>query len=587
MSQAETIHRAVPHRGGATAAPTAGQGTGPVPTTMIAVFMLTLLPPAYFYVGGTLFTPERILMMILFVPFLVKLFAGGAGRIRTMDILMLFWGRWIILTLVYHHGPGRFPYAAITAVELVGGYLAGRVLIRNAAAYRTFVKALLWTMILLLPVALVELFTNRNLLQEIFGTVFGTYRKANSSYGRWGMERVMAGFNHPILFGLYCSMALASAYLLYQSFMKRVLVMMFTFAMTFMSLSAGPLIAAVVQAGLLVWGKITGERWWLLAGLTAFCYVTVDMLSNRTPITILINYITFNPATAWTRVNTFNFGILEVWANPVFGIGLNDWARPSWLTGSVDNFWLLMAMRHGIPGFVLIFAGTLLHCRAIWSSQIPSAEVRAYRTGYLITVISLFLTLSTVHIWGAVSVFVMFFLGAGGWFVDAVGKEEMDERAAPAAGPGAPAGPRRSPGRAGAGTAPDGRPPPRRYPRVWPRPGPQAVSARRGTAPRRASAGSSAEAASARPARRNRHGKEAPGRMRAAGRRRGPCARHGARWPPAERGTADRRPARRVGRRAAFPTAGKRVRRRDAGAAPAGRCRASKGTSGCRCRETR
>ena len=429
MSHAQTIGRgpSAPMTARGTRTPVAAPAR--VPTLLLTIFMLSLLPPVYFYIGTVLFTPERVLLMILFIPFLVKLLSKAAGPIQKMDIFMLLWGFWIVVTLVVHHGLPRLPYGLITMVELVGGYLAGRILVRNAASYRTFIKLLLWTLILLLPPALVELLTNRNLLQEIFGAIAGTYNKGGSSYGRMGMERVMGGFAHPILFGLYCSMGLASAYLLYDNFMKRVLVLAFTMAMTFMSLSSGPLLAANIQAGLLIWGWVTRGRWWLLAGITTFCYVTIDLLSNRTPITILINYVTFNPATAWTRVNIYHFGIKEVWASPVFGIGLNDWARPYWLTGSVDNFWLLIAMRHGIPGFLLIFLGMLLHCRAIWKSPIASAKIRSYRTGYLITVISLFLTLSTVHIWGAVSVFVMFFLGAGAWFVDVA--PEKQEVSAP------------------------------------------------------------------------------------------------------------------------------------------------------------
>ena len=39
-----------------------------------------------------------------------------------------------------------------------------------------------------------------------------------------------------------------------------------------------------------------------------------------------------------------------------------------------------------------------------------------YRSGYLIALCGLILTLSTVHIWGPVTVFVMAYLGAGAWF---------------------------------------------------------------------------------------------------------------------------------------------------------------------------
>jgi len=47
-------------------------------------------------------------------------------------------------------------------------------------------------------------------------------------------------------------------------------------------------------------------------------------------------------------------------AHPVFGIGYGDWARPNWIPASVDNFWLLTAMRHGVPGLGFLAAAFIL-----------------------------------------------------------------------------------------------------------------------------------------------------------------------------------------------------------------------------------
>jgi len=393
--------------------------TAAVPALLIAIFMMSLLPPAYFFIGSLRLSPDRLLMLILFVPMVLKFLTGQAGRVQTCDILIILFSLWMIITLVIHHGLERLNYSIISVVEMLGGYLAGRVLVRSAAAYRTFMKFILLTLLFLLPIGLMELFTNYNFLQQTFGAFMPHYVKGWSSYGRMGMERVMAGFAHPILYGLFCSMALASAAAIFgTSFFRWLGIVLFVIGMTFMSLSSGPLIAVAIQLGLLLWGKITGNKWWVLAILFSSAYITVDLLSNRTPITIMINYITFNPVSAWTRVNIYTFGIKEVWDSPLIGIGMNDWRRPVWLTGSVDNFWLLNAMRHGIPGFLLILATMFTLCRIIWRAQIPSTELRRWRTGYMIVIAGLFMTLCTVHIWAEVAVFVFFFLGAGLWFVD-------------------------------------------------------------------------------------------------------------------------------------------------------------------------
>ncbi len=403
-----------------------------VPTLLIGIFIISLLPPIYFFIGTLRLSTDRLLLLILFIPMVLKFVGGQAGRIQLCDVLIILFSIWLIITFVFHHGLERLNYSIISMVEILGAYLAGRVLVRSAAAYRTFMMLFLLSMLFLLPFGLVELFTNRNILQEVFGQFFPHYVKGRTSYGRMGLERVMAGFPHPILFGLFCSVAFASAAAVFgKSAFRWLAVALFVVGMTFMSLSSGPLIAIAAQLVLLLWGKITGGKWWLFALLFWSAYITVDLLSNRTPITIMINYITFNPATAWARVNIYTFGIREVWANPLFGIGLNDWARPYWLTGSVDNFWLLNAMRHGVPGFLFVFGTMLALCRAICKADIPSAELRRWRTGYIITVTGLVVTLCTVHIWSEVAVFVFFFLGAGMWFTEAATRNADGEDAPP------------------------------------------------------------------------------------------------------------------------------------------------------------
>ena len=390
------------------------------PVLLIVIFFLSLQPPIYFFIGTMRLSPDRLLMLILFIPMVLKFLGGQAGRFQASDVLLILFSIWLTITFVYHHGLERLNYSIISVVEILGAYLTGRILVRSEVAYRTFMKIFLLVMLCLLPIGLVELFTNQNILQQTFGQFFPHYVKGKTSYGRMGMERVMAGFAHPILFGLFCSMAFASAAAVFgKGAFRWLAIALFVVGMTFMSLSSGPLIAIAVQLVLLLWGRVTGDKWWLFASLFWSAYIAVDLLSNRTPITIMINYITFNPVTAWTRVNIYTFGIREVWASPIFGIGLNDWARPSWLTGSVDNFWLLNAMRHGVPGFLFMFGAMITVCWAICKADIPSVELRRWRTGYVITLIGLLVTLCTVHIWSEVAVFVFFFLGAGMWFTEA------------------------------------------------------------------------------------------------------------------------------------------------------------------------
>ena len=184
--------------------------------------------------------------------------------------------------------------------------------------------------------------------------------------------------------------------------------------MTFTSLSSAPLLAAAVQIGIIGWGWITRNAWWVLIGMVVLGYLVIDLLSNRSPVQVLISYLTFNSGTAYWRLHIWTYGSAEVWRHPLFGIGLNDWTRPDWMgTASVDNFWLLTTMRYGLPAFLLLVAGIVANVVQI-ARQDLSDRLADFRRGHVIALVSLAITLCTASRLGRdLFAFVMFYLGAG------------------------------------------------------------------------------------------------------------------------------------------------------------------------------
>jgi hypothetical protein len=174
----------------------------------------------------------------------------------------------------------------------------------------------------------------------------------------------------------------------------------------------------------IVWGAIflrTGKAWILLLILAAIAYVLIDLLSNRTPIRVFFSYATFSPHTAYWRGIIFDWGMRNVWANPLFGLGLNDWVRPSFMSsGSMDNFWLVMAVRYGIPGFLTIAAGYAIAMWRVGRCDFSGdAAMILLRRAWMFTFLGLTFTLCTVHIWTSLYSYVFFLFGAGMWFITA------------------------------------------------------------------------------------------------------------------------------------------------------------------------
>ena len=421
--------RAGPDRAGqATSARATGSGL------LLALFFLVVLLPIHLEMGGQRIGPVRIFLLLTFIPFGVRLFAGKAGRFTAVDGCLLGFVSLMVLTFLYHHGMERFPYAMVQAVEVYGGYLAGRMLVRSLADYQRFIRYFLVVLLVLLPFAVDELLHSRMLISEFFS---GTFDVVNNNQAfRFGLARVQVVFPHSILYGLFCSLALASVFYLYQHRLARLLpYLALVIAMTVMALSSAPIISVALQLAMILWDKLTRGAWKLLAGLFALVWLLLDLVTNRGAVVIFVENMTLDPATGWWRIHIWTWGTRTVLNYPLLGIGLNDWVRPFWLSSSVDNFWLLMAMRHGLPAVILLLLAFGLHCRFVMAAKDLAPVARMARTGYAVTLVGLIFTLVTVHVWDSMAVFTMFFLGIGAVFYTAAPEAAVLPESGPESGP--------------------------------------------------------------------------------------------------------------------------------------------------------
>lgn len=399
--------------------------------------MIALLLPFSFILGGVRLNPSRFFLLLCAVPFGLRLFGGQLGGFTWVDRNILVFSLLIVVTLTYHHGASQFPYALSQVVEVFGGYMAGRAMIRSQEDYRRFIRYFLGALAVLLPFGIDEAVHGRMLLIDLFRPFFTVVEEATSAtdpeHYRFGLVRARVVFPHPILYGLFCATAFASVVALYhrQPF-RRLVYLGLTIAATFCSLSSAPLLSIGMQTGLILWGKITGGAWKLLAGMVAFCFVMLQLFTHRGAVAIFIDTLTIDRQTGWYRMMIWQFGTENVINHPIMGIGLNDWVRPSWMySSSVDNFWLLMAMRYGVFALVAVLLAFVLHVRFIARVRLVDEETQILRRGYLITLVGQIFILATVYVWDSAAVFVMFFLGAGA-FLYTSDLSPAEQTAAPA-----------------------------------------------------------------------------------------------------------------------------------------------------------
>lgn len=389
------------------------------------LFILFVLLPTdiSFMVGEFRLTVYRVMLLLTLIPCAGMVFAGRRGRILPSDWLMLVYASWAVLALGIHHGfDVAYKTGGIFVVEAIGPYLLARTIFRRPEQVRSLAALLTLIVLILLAFSIPEAITGRHFLREFFAGLQGRGFSSRIDT-RYGFHRAYGPFDHPILFGVFCASvfglswgALTRSDSIAPGRFIRSSAVVLT-AMT--SLSAGAMAALMTQFVIAGWERVTRsvpKRWLVLTGGFVFCYTAVDVLSNRTGMHVMLSYLTFSPGTAYGRMTIWTYGKAEVLRNPLFGIGLNDWVRPAWmLSGSVDNFWLLNAMRYGLPSGLAVLVASVLMVAAIGRTipRHPLLVDRLLRFGWITSMIGLMVSAFTVHYWNSSFVYFTFFLGTG------------------------------------------------------------------------------------------------------------------------------------------------------------------------------
>ncbi len=395
----------------------------------ISLFLLALIIPteASFNVGEFRLTVYRLILLLFFFPCFLRVIKGQCGRVMPTDWLLMGYSLWMIMALSIHNGVSTgLKSGGILVVESYGSYLLARSFIRGELDYCRFVKCFLLVVIGLSLVTIPEALTGKNLLRPHVGSIGG----------RLGLTRAFGPFDHPIAYGMFCASAFSLA--LYVNGLNilgrgsQKLRAAWVVAAAFMSVSSGALANVLVQLILAVWNRVTkgmADKWRLFTFLLVCVYIFIDLMSNRTPMRVILHRLTFSAETAYNRLIIWEWGTKHnVAQNPWFGIGFAEWTRPSWMhSTSMDNFWLVNMVRYGLPSFLLLAAGGLLLMYAVKQQTNLTESAKLMRTGWGFSMIGLIIAGCTVHFWNSLHVWFFFMLGSGAWMATQ-GKDEIGEQ---------------------------------------------------------------------------------------------------------------------------------------------------------------
>ncbi|WP_195822474.1 O-antigen ligase family protein [Roseobacter sp. MH60115] len=385
---------------------------------LFILFIFSLLFPIVIKLGPIVLFPYRIFLLVMFIPLFIRLVSGKAGGILTVDWFMMLATFWAGVALAANHPFGRIiePFGVYT-LEFFGAYLVGRIGIRSAKDFIYMVKLAFLCIALLLPFAFIEAVTNKNILLDLLPS---SIRDTDQGV-RMGFHRAQTIFAHSIHYGVFASLLLGLTWYAFSPG-KPLLRFILTFPVvafsTFLSLATGALIAFNVQFLLILWEVIMKpirQRWVIFGWLSVAGYIFVDIMATKSPFHTLVAKLAFSQTSAYNRILIFDHGMKNVMANPWTGLGMNDWVRPSFMSSSTDNFWLLIAMRYGIPGFAFFAIAIFLIMRR--GARVPLTDPldRACRAGFLTAMGGLIISGGTVDYWKGMLAFMLFFIGSGVW----------------------------------------------------------------------------------------------------------------------------------------------------------------------------
>lgn len=344
----------------------------------VVLFYSALMPSeARVELADQVLYPPRIASLIVLPSILWRLVRHDA-KLGIWDFLVFLSAFWMILSFLIVYGPeeGILRGGAL-AFDVVVPYLTGRVCFRDANDLRRFLVVAAPGLAMAGLSMLIEVVIGRPVVRPAAAAIFGALPAYENGVAvglrgsvieaRLGILRASGPFSHPILAGLF----LASFLPLYlasgiRSWPKPVGLLASVLA--FFSVSSAAVLALLMGMGLYLMDQVQRYvrflNWRLIIFVFGGALLTLELVSTNGVIPILTRY-TFNAQTARFRRLIWEYGTQSVANHPWFGIGFHSYERPVWMvTSSVDNHWLLMAIRFGVfPAvalFVVFVAATVL-----------------------------------------------------------------------------------------------------------------------------------------------------------------------------------------------------------------------------------
>lgn len=368
--------------------------------------------------------PTRLAALMI-APWMLLRIAQGQTNWTWWDAVFLLGAFWMVLAFMVYYGPAvGIRRGGILAFDVVMPFLVGRLCFRDANDLRRFLILIAPGLFLAGATLLMEVLAARPLVRPAAASIFGDMAayEGGEAVGlrdvfidrRLGILRATGPFPHPILAGILLACFLPIYFMSGLRKWPFILGIGASFFAVF-SASSAAFLALLLGIALIAidWAQkfIEFISWKIILLFSGMLMLAVHFMTER-GIIVFFSSFTLNPQTSAFRRIIWQYGTQSVEKHPWFGIGFSEYERPAWmLSSSVDNHWLLLAMRFGlipaIATLIVSIAGVVLLASA---SAKASEDERRLLVGLAIALFSIVLLgFSVAFFGGAVYWFYMMF----------------------------------------------------------------------------------------------------------------------------------------------------------------------------------
>ncbi|RXH29836.1 hypothetical protein XH99_12775 [Bradyrhizobium nanningense] len=368
----------------------------------VPLLLIGIVLPSSFQVliAGAKLTPTRIGLMVLLLPAVARLLQPSR-RLLLSDGLAATLALAMVGAAGYAAGPQSAFSAVAEALDFVGAYFVARAFVLEPPAVQQFIRLVKAFTAIAIGVALVDVLTGHWIVREAMAALmpqpeaFVDDGTSSADGVRAGLRRAISTFDHPILYGVFCSLAAAIVLFSTTSPVKRLSWACLCLFGALLSLSS----AAVMGMGLVMSSYVYDRvlfryswRWPLLwTGAGMFLMAVIAVTNN--PLSWLLSHATLEPQTGFYRLMIWDAVSAQVWQSPLTGAGFVTFGYYL-LDRTVDSVWLVTSLHYGLPVTILLIA---LNLSAVL--PVPGLRPTEIQRGFTIACMVFLFTGLTVHFW--------------------------------------------------------------------------------------------------------------------------------------------------------------------------------------------